>query len=158
MYLLVVAEPVFGLGIGQGNVTSTTIRIPFYSAESITDEQYNVTDSHGSLYDDPNFMNLVDSNVTLVFHGYHRNIRGQTFVWNITESWISIQVNFSLSIWNDFGTSVYQFYWKPYSDEDVGEFMLAVRIRQTSIGSRTKRKQRTRHHMSCVMQKGRKSD
>ena len=122
----VLAPPVFGIGTDIPN--STTIRIPFYSTRSVTEEQYNVIDSKGRIYNDHKLMQLVDSNVTLTFHGYHRTIRGQAFVWNITESGVSNPTNISLSIWNDFGTSVYQFYWQPYSSEIIGEIYLLLII------------------------------
>ena len=141
--LYVVAPPAFEQGIETLN--TTIIRIPFYSAQSITEKQYNMTDSKGDLRYDHTLMTLVDSNVTLVFHGYHRSILGQAFVWNISGSGISIPTNFSLSIWNDFGTSVYEFYWQPYSSENVGEFQLAIRRRQNiySYENKTKTKNNT---------------
>ena len=120
IFLFVLVPPVFGLG--TETLHTPTIRIPFYSIQSITELQYNVTDSHGRIYNDQSFMKIVDSNVTVEFNGYHRNVKGQTFIWNITESGITIPVNLSFSIWNEFGTSVYQFYWQPYSNQNLGEF------------------------------------
>ena len=124
-FLYVVVPPVFGIGTETFN--TTIIRIPFYSAESITEKHFNVTDSDGRIYNDHNLMKLVDSNITVEFNGYLRNVTGQTFVWNIAGSGIIIPINLSFSIWNDFGTSVYHFYWQPYSNENVGEFKAILR-------------------------------
>ena len=117
---LVSAPPVFG--IGPETMNSTIIRIPFYSTHRVTEWQYNVSDSDGELRHDHKLMEIVDSNVTLTFHGYERSIHGQAFVWNISESDVFIPAYYSLSISNEFGTSVFQFYWQPLSSVIVGKF------------------------------------
>ena len=89
---------------GQSQIT-----VPFYSNPPVSNLSYDVNDSDGMSIKDNASMKILNTTVRLVAHGIVVKIKGQAFIWRLTEESNATVLNrsYMLKVWNAYGTSIF---------------------------------------------------